>query len=92
MADTEQIEPKEASPLKPIKKRKVIDPIEVLIIKTFLGDNIDYNDQRIRFDILDDIKQIKVMYFNDKYICEIKEVGEGAFGVVLKAIYKGNKY
>lgn len=92
MADTEQIEPKEVLPLKPIKKRKIIDPINAIIIKTFLGDNIDQNDQRIRFEIIDDIKQIKVMYFNDKYICDIKEVGKGAFGVVLKTTYKGTKY
>jgi serine/threonine protein kinase len=92
MTDTEQIEVKEVLPL-PIKKRKIRDVNEIIIIKTFLDDNISPNDDRIRFDIIDDNnKEKKIMYFNDKYICDIKHVGKGAFGIVLKATHKGNKY
>jgi serine/threonine protein kinase len=88
MTDTEQVQSKEVSHV-PLKKRKIIDINEVIIIKTFLGDNISHCDERIRFESVD---EKKIMYFNDKYICDIKQVGKGAFGVVLKATHKGNKY
>jgi serine/threonine protein kinase len=93
MADIEQIQNKEVLPQLPIKKRKIRDQNEVIIIKTFLGDIISPNDERIRFEFVDEInKDKKIMYFNDKYICDIKQVGKGAFGIVLKATHKGNKY
>jgi len=97
MTDTEKIQPQEVLPL-PIKKRKFRDPNEILIIKIFLGHNINHNDERIRFEIVEEDnkeknnKEKKIMYFNDKYICEITYIGKGAFGVVLKVIHKGNNY
>ena len=92
MTDTEEVKSKEVLHL-PLKKRKIKDINEVIIIKTFLGDNISHCDERIRFESVDE-KNIekKIMYFNDKYICDVKQVGKGAFGIVLKATHKGNKY
>lgn len=94
MTDTEQIKSTEVSPILPIKKRKIIDQNEAIIIKIFLGDNIGPNDERIRFEIVEDEnkKEKKIMYFNRKYICDVTQVGKGAFGIVLKATHKGNKY
>ena len=93
MTDTEQSQVKEVLPILPIKKRKIRNHNEVIIIKIFLGDNISPNDERIRFEIIeDDKKEKKIMYFNGKYICDITQVGKGAFGIVLKANHKGNNY
>jgi len=88
MTDTEQNQLKEVLPL---KKRKIIRDInDKIIIKIFVDNNISPNDERIRFECVD--KEKKIMYFNDEYICDIKQVGKGAFGIVLKVVYKGNKY
>jgi serine/threonine protein kinase len=88
MTDTEQNQLKEVLPL---KKRKIIRDInDKIIIKIFLDNKISTNDERIRFEYVD--KEKKIMYFNDEYICDIKQVGKGAFGIVLKANYKGNNY
>ena len=93
MTDTEQSQVKEVLPILPIKKRKFRHHNEVIIIKIFLGNNISPNDERIRFEnIEDDKKDKKIMYFNGKYICDITQIGKGAFGIVLKANHKGNKY
>jgi serine/threonine protein kinase len=75
----------------PIKKRKISRDInEKIIIKIFLDNNISPNDENIRFEYVD--KEKKIIYFNDEYICDIQQVGKGAFGIVLKANHKGKKY
>lgn len=92
MTDTKEVQSKEVLNV-PLKKRKFRDPYEVILIKFFLDKCINYCDERIRFDIVDETnKEKKIMYFNDEYICDIKQVGKGAFGIVLKVIHKGNKY
>ena len=89
MTDTEKNQLKKE--VLPIKKRKIIRDInDKIIIKIFVDNNISPNDERIRFECVD--KEKKIMYFNDEYICDIKQVGKGAFGIVLKATHKGNNY
>jgi serine/threonine protein kinase len=106
MTDIEQNQSRNGLYL-PIKKRKIRDTYEVIIIKFILGNNISDNDERIRFEIVtvteflkengkeirkEIRKEKKIMYFNNEYVCEITNLGKGAFGVVLKVIHKGKEY